>query len=290
VQYIDNCIASLERIGQALPIEVIVQDAGSTDGTGDKVAAVVARCPNWRHFVEKDNGQSDAINRGMARARGEWVTWLCADDILLPDFPAAFTDGVQAGADVIYGDVVFATAAGLHPADGTETHRPGLLARRRLVIQQPGTVMRCSLWREVGGVDIRHNWAMDYDLFLRLEAADARFHRAQRFVAAALLHEDAKTSSPSLWRPLELWRILAVAHWRRPAYFRPRPYALYLFEYLIKWLETGPSGPKRAFLLRRLHNMFWRLARPREHAEIGHRFAEQREALEPLISPLMAQS
>lgn len=35
--------------------------------------------------VEPDAGQSDALNKGFAKAKGEWLFWLNADDILLPE-------------------------------------------------------------------------------------------------------------------------------------------------------------------------------------------------------------
>lgn len=286
-RYLDPCIACLEALGEELPIEVIVQDACSTDGTTEKIRAVAERHPHWIHVVEKDNGQSDAINRGSARARAPWVTWLCADDILLPDFAAAFREGVGAKADIIYGDVVFIVGEGVHPAGGTEAHAPGVLARRRLVIQQAGTVVRTDVWRKAGGVALSHNWAMDYDLFLRFESMGCRFHRSRAFVAAAMLHQDAKTSSPSFRRVLEMWSIIGAAHLRNPAYFRVGPYMLYLMEYVIKNMEFGrPPGGHRP-LLAGLHRAFWKLARPLEQGDIDARFAAERKRLEPLLAPLM---
>lgn len=289
-RHLDACLSCLETLGTEIPIEVIVQDACSTDGTTAMVRAVAGRCAGWTHVVERDGGQSDAINRGVARARAPWVTWLCADDVLLPDFATAFRRGVEEGADVIYGDVVFVADTGAHPAGGTEAHSAGVLARRRLVIQQPGTVLRAAAWRKAGGVEPTHNWAMDYDLFLRLESMGCRFHRSRSFVAAALLHQDAKTSSPSVRRVLEMCSIIAAAHRRRPDFFRPGPYLLYLLEYAIKALEAvhPPGGRGRRLPLAALHRAFWALARPAERADIDARFAAERERLEPFLAPLLA--
>lgn len=286
-RHLDPTLDCLRRLSEEMGLEVIIQDACSTDGTTEKVAAAAAGRPDWVHIVEKDGGQSDAINRGVARARAPWVTWLCGDDILLPGFAAAFREGRDAGADIVYGDVVFVVPEGLHPAGGTETHHPGTLAKRHLVIQQPGTCIAREAWHKAGGVHLTHNWAMDYDLFLRLEAQGCRFHRARAFVAAAKLHEEAKTSSPSFRRVIEMWSILLAAHRRRPGYTRAGPYMLYLLEYVIKNIDFGRPPEQYRALRARLHRMFWALAAPREEGDINARFQAERARLEPLLAPLL---
>ena len=60
--YLAEALESLEAQGMGDDLEVIIQD-------GD---------------VEPDSGQSDALNRGFAKAKGEWLFWLNADDVLLP--------------------------------------------------------------------------------------------------------------------------------------------------------------------------------------------------------------
>ena len=60
--FFKDALASLESQGMGDELEIIVQD-------GD---------------AEPDSGQSDALNKGFAKAKGEWLFWLNADDILLP--------------------------------------------------------------------------------------------------------------------------------------------------------------------------------------------------------------
>lgn len=280
-----QCLADLD---DHLQCEVIVQNACSTDNTGILVEEFRRDRPHWSHHVEQDAGQSDAINRGMARTTGRWVTWLCADDLLLPEVALALAGADRDAADIVYGDVFFLPVEGVIPATGTETHAPGSLARRRLIIQQPGTCIRREAWMEAGGVDVDLNWTMDYDLFLRLESANRRFHRVRAFVALARLHPEAKTSSGSIRRLGELWRVLGAAHRRRPGFFRPQPYLLYFLEYLIKRLEAGPNRPNA--VLRRtlsgLHGLFWLLARPSEEADIRRRFPAALAGMAPQLRAL----
>jgi glycosyltransferase involved in cell wall biosynthesis len=66
-------------------IEVIVQDGGSTDGTVGIVRKFINKYPKKTIFdSKKDNGQCDAINRGFAKATGDILTFINADDIYEP--------------------------------------------------------------------------------------------------------------------------------------------------------------------------------------------------------------
>src|SRR5438105_1530850 len=64
------------------PIEYIVLDGGSTDGSVDIIRTYSDRIAWWRS--EPDRGQVDALNAGFESASGEILGWLCSDDALLP--------------------------------------------------------------------------------------------------------------------------------------------------------------------------------------------------------------
>jgi glycosyltransferase involved in cell wall biosynthesis len=83
-RYIGECLDSVRRAGEhAGPYEVehIVIDGGSTDGTVD----LLATRSDIRWISEKDTGQSNAINKGLAMAKGDILAYLCADDLYEPD-------------------------------------------------------------------------------------------------------------------------------------------------------------------------------------------------------------
>lgn len=80
--YLEETIRSV--LLQGYPnLEYHVVDGGSTD---DSVAIIRKYEPWLTSWVsERDRGQSDAINQGFARSRGEIFNWLCSDDLLEPD-------------------------------------------------------------------------------------------------------------------------------------------------------------------------------------------------------------
>jgi hypothetical protein len=91
-----NAASTIERAidsvleEREIALECVVVDDGSTDGTADVAAAVAARDPRVVLIRVRDNeGVSAARNRGLARTRGEWLTFLDADDRLLPGGVAA---------------------------------------------------------------------------------------------------------------------------------------------------------------------------------------------------------
>ncbi len=83
-KFIESCIKVV--IEQNCPdVEHIIMDGGSKDGTVDIIKQYAEKYPHIRWISEKDNGQSDAMNKGIAMAKGKILAILNVDDYYEPN-------------------------------------------------------------------------------------------------------------------------------------------------------------------------------------------------------------
>lgn len=189
------------------PIEYILIDGGSTDGSAELIRAESARLAYW--VSEPDGGQADAINKGFARARGRYYLWLNADDRLLPHAVAEAVELLEQHADVglVYGDAEYINAEGgvlgRFPAAQTDYAR---LLRGYVHIPQQATAWRAELWRPL---DASLNFAMDYDLWVHV-AKTSRLLYVSRLWAQFRLHADSKT----IRNDMRAWEDMLTVHRR----------------------------------------------------------------------------
>jgi GT2 family glycosyltransferase len=194
-QFIERTLTSV--LNQSYPkLELFVQDNHSTDQT----AAVLER---YQHrltgcFIEKDSGQSEAINRGFARSNEEIMAWLNSDDVLLPN--TLFTVGSffhhHPDVDVLYGNRLL-----IDEDDGEigrwilPKHDSEVLSWADFVPQET-LFWRRTMWLKIGGrIDESFRFAMDWDLLLRFRNAGAKFAHIPRFLGAFRVHDNQKTSA-----------------------------------------------------------------------------------------------
>lgn len=188
--------ATMESVfNQTYPnIEYIVIDGGSTDGSPALIEKEAHRLAYW--VSEPDKGQTEAINKGFARANGDVLAWLNSDDTYEPEAVAQAVERLQQfpEAGLIYGEANFidehGAVIGRFPAAQTDYLR---LRQGYVHIPQQAAFWRADLWRQVGPLDESLYFAMDYYLWLRL----ANISRVQYFPnqlwANFRLHGDSKT-------------------------------------------------------------------------------------------------
>lgn len=196
-RFLLDAIQSVARQEDEL-VEHIVVDGDSTDDTLE----ILQGCKEVRYVSEPDNGQSDALNKAVHIASGDWCGWLNADEFYLPDafevVRAVLAD--HPGADVVYGDCCFVDTAGRflrlvpqHP------FHPRILRWYGPFISSCATFFRTASLRRLGW-DVHLRRIMDWDLYMALADQDARFVHVAHPMAAFRLHDAQVTAdSQSSW-------------------------------------------------------------------------------------------
>ncbi len=209
-------------------LEWLVIDGGSTDGTVE----LLRSCPDPRlkWISEKDNGQSDAVNKGLARATGDIIGWINSDDLYtsgaLAAVARAFTQ--HPGIAWLAGRCAIIDGNNRVIRPGITRYKNNQLKRygyRRLLIQnpfsQPAVFWRRGFGEGVGPLDVSLHHAMDYDLWLRM-ARRADPFLLPKTLALFRIHATSKSGTQTAERFAEQYHAAAphihdrrtrLAHW-----------------------------------------------------------------------------
>lgn len=187
--------ATIESVlSQGYPnLEYIVIDGGSADESLG-VLRDYAGEPRMRWLSGPDRGQSDAINKGWARCRGQILAWLNSDDTYLPGAIAGqvreLLSAPEAGA--VYADAQYTDADGrpLTRLYG-RPYSPAALLRLEIPAQ-PTVFLRRDLVSQIGPLSLVRRYSLDSDYWARA-ARVAPFRQAHALVATYRLHPDSKT-------------------------------------------------------------------------------------------------
>jgi len=193
-RYLEATIQSV--LSQNYPrLEYIIVDGGSTDGSVEIIRKYESKLAWW--VSEKDQGQTDAINKGFAHAKGNFFAWLNSDDTYEPNALSSAVDFLQTHPEVglAYGDANYINEEnhiiGRFPAAQTDLVR---LRRGYVHIPQQAAFFRADLWRAAGPLDPSFYFAMDYDLWVRL-ATRSQVKYVPQMWANFRLHTSGKTIS-----------------------------------------------------------------------------------------------
>ena len=175
------------------PLEVLVMDGGSTDET-ISVLGGYRGTPEIQWVSERDTGVVEAVNKGLSRARGQFLAIQSSDDVYLPGAISSAVELLAGQRDVglVYGDVEYIDERSV--VTGRERLERFDLRRylgRFTYIPQPCAVFRAEAARGAGGWRKEVSYTADADFWLRIATrwkvtkidrvmAQYRYHANQR--------------------------------------------------------------------------------------------------------------
>jgi glycosyltransferase involved in cell wall biosynthesis len=181
VHWLEEAVASV--LGQAYENwQLLLIDDGSSDS--NLLKALPALAARDRRIilarVGEHEGISAALNRGLALAHGEWVTFLDHDDVLEPDalFQMVKLLQVHSDADLIYSDEDKLTEDGCDAPVFKPDWSPDFFLSYNYVGHL--TAIRREILQKVGGFRSEFDSAQDYDLFFRVIEQTNRIHHIPR--------------------------------------------------------------------------------------------------------------
>ena len=189
-RFIDQTIESV--LSQNIPaLEYIVMDGGSSDETVKILKRYEGRL---RWVSEKDNGQADAINKGIKATKGEIIGYLNSDDIYYPGALAAVLAFFKKHpeVDVVYGDAdhIDLNGAVIEPYYTEDWDYDRL--KEVCFLCQPSVFFKRRLIKKAGLFDSGLRYCMDYEYWLRLGAITP-FARLNKKLAGSRMYGENKT-------------------------------------------------------------------------------------------------
>ncbi|UFH55441.1 glycosyltransferase family 2 protein [Spirosoma sp. KNUC1025] len=198
-KYIRQTVESV--LSQTYPeLEYIVVDGLSTD---DTLAVLEPYRDHLTLISERDNGQTDAINKGLRRASGDIVCWLNSDDFFLPDTLMTVGTYFEQHPAVLWltGDCLIVDEKGAAIQEPVRQYKrllralsPSIYMGVTNAICQPATFWRRSLHDKLGYLNESLHYTMDYDWWLRLNRVQAPAVLKQPLTAFRI-HAESKGGS-----------------------------------------------------------------------------------------------
>ncbi len=220
-------------------VEYIIVDGGSTDGSADIIHRYADRLSWW--VSEPDQGQADAIRKGLAHATGEVLVWLNSDDVylsgnVLSRVAACFRENPQVAVVTGEGQYIDRRGQVIRKIHIKPWHLTFEALRHRNGVLQPATFIRRSALERVH-LDTSLHYAFDWDLWIQLAQQGAWLHVPEAWAGYRWWGEN-KTARGDSHRTYEQAEVI-----RRYVGARTWQYAvLRLFAALYAAAERLPAG------------------------------------------------
>lgn len=192
--FIEETICSV--LNQSYPnIEYIIIDGGSNDGSIEIIRKYEKKISYW--VSEKDEGQTDAINKGLSIATGSILAYLNTDDTYLPSTVETVVNFFMKNPNVfmVYGDIFQIN----EQSQIIKRVNPGNIDYHKLLsgsfyLPQPSVFIKRELWENLGKFDKDLNLAMDLDYWIRVYLNRYAISYINESLAQVRIYPDAKSS------------------------------------------------------------------------------------------------
>jgi glycosyltransferase involved in cell wall biosynthesis len=153
--------------------EYIIIDGGSTDGTVDIIKKYENQINYW--ISEPDNGIYDAMNKGLAQAKGDYIGLLNSDDFYESNALEIITNEIKTtpNTDVFFGNM-FILNQNLQEKQ-LQTYKKGENLHKIFSIWHPTVFVKKECYKKYGNFDTNFKIAADYELLLRLKKQGCSF-------------------------------------------------------------------------------------------------------------------
>jgi glycosyltransferase involved in cell wall biosynthesis len=201
--YVADALESIKSQSYA-PIEVVLVDAGSTDGTLE-----IAERFGIQPIRQAGTGLAAAWNQGLAAAQGEAVAFLDSDDRWTPDKLEQQVRVLERREDVdaVITRVRFVLEPGFEVPPG---FRAELLDGDYLSQMPSSLLARRSVFERIGNFDTRWEIASDVDWFARLLDSDLRVEALEDVLVFKRVHDSNLSNLPGPTLSRELIEVLRL--------------------------------------------------------------------------------
>ena len=177
-------------------LEVIVVDDGSSDKTAEIAQVVCQQFPERLRYVHQANaGQASALNAGWKQAKGAFLGYLSADDVLYPKALERLVQELQAqpGLCGVYPDyhLIDAKSVLIREVKSPEFSSRDLV-ERSICQPGPGALFRADAYAKTGGWNRELRLTPDFDFWLRL-CLQGDLARVPELLAGFRVHEDSQS-------------------------------------------------------------------------------------------------
>lgn len=184
--------------------ECIVVDGGSKDRTIEIVSRYSANDSRFSFTSEPDNGIYNALNKGLKKAKGEWIYVLGSDDELLPNGLLSLLNGDDGESDCIYGDVFLRDNLG---KISLFKSKPCNKLRTAMCCSHQGIIIKRAVMIDLNGFDEQFKISADYELLIRAYLRGYNFKQLKGTTVCYFSSDSGVSSKLDLYSAKEQYRI-----------------------------------------------------------------------------------